>query len=104
MHKNIAEHLESPPEENPLTKLKTTFNEDVIKATLKKWEPTNFTDINIPELVSELPVDKSVKASNITGGYKAAKEKMDNFLKNSFKKIGDDNRPESFIRGFGIAV
>ena len=36
MHKNIAEHLEFPPEENPLTKLKTTFNEDVIKATIKK--------------------------------------------------------------------
>ena len=53
----------------------------MIKATLKKWEPTNFTDINIPELVSELPVDKSVKASTITGGYKAAKERMDNFCK-----------------------
>ena len=25
-------------------------------------------------------------------------------VKNSFKKIGDDNRPEPFIRGFSIAV
>ena len=84
MHKNIAEHLESPPEENPVATLKTSFNKDLIKETLKKWEPTNFTNINIPELVRDLPVDKSVKASSISGGYKAAKERLDNFLENSF--------------------
>ena len=103
MHKNIAEHLEFPPEENPLTKLKTTFNEDLIKATLKKWEPTNFTDINIPELVSELPVDKSVKASNITGGYKAAKERMDNFLENSFNDYSERRSHPSEDVGSGLS-
>ena len=50
-----------------------------------------------------MPVDKSVKASNITGGYKAAKERMDNFLETSFNDYSERRSHPSEDVGSGLS-
>ena len=49
-----------------------------------------------------MPVDKSVKASNITGA-KAAKERMDNFLENSFNDYSERRSHPSEDVGSGLS-
>ena len=89
MHKNITQHLDSAPVENPITELNKSFTKNLIKETLIKWKPTNFANINIVKLVDALPVDKSVKPSNIPGGSIAAKERLFTFLESGYKNYAE---------------
>ena len=84
MHKNIEDFLVEVPEKNPLDYLNINFEENLIEPILKKYELVDFNKISVYDFLNNLNVDKSVEVSDVTGGYNAAKTRLDFFAKNGF--------------------
>ena len=89
MHKNILEHIIDPPQENPVAVLEKKFSDKLIINILEKWKPTEVKNINIPKFIESLPIDKSVKASDIAGGSIAAVDRMNTFFKKGFNSYAE---------------
>ena len=84
LHKNLIYFLVDVPKEEPLKELKVKFDDKQVEDIENKWKKVDFKNFNQEEFLRDLNIDKTVKESQIIGGYKKAKERLDYFLQNGY--------------------
>jgi deoxyribodipyrimidine photo-lyase len=84
LHKNLIDFLVDVPKEEPLKELKVKFDDKQVEDIENKWKKVDFKNFNQEEFLRDLNIDKTVKESQIIGGYKKAKERLDYFLQNGY--------------------
>ncbi len=100
LHKNLREHLDYFPEQNPLAGIQLPCLKELPKDVTKIW-PTAFPILNTTNnnFLKSIAIDHAVTESFIEGGSKAAIKGLNLFLKSNliqYKELG--NEPDENVR------
>jgi deoxyribodipyrimidine photo-lyase len=95
MQRHFKDGYLNPPKESPLNDLKNRDKITLGDDFLSRWPNAKPLYDNIPETVSKLSIDHSVKALKIKGTREAALSEMHRFVENRLKNYGEQrNDPD----------
>lgn len=89
MQKYFKEGYSNPPKQHPLDDLKNQDNVTLSDDFLSKWPDAAPRYENIPDTVSQLEIDHSVKALSITGTRNKALNQLEVFANMQLNRYGD---------------
>ena len=84
LHKNLEDFIVETPLKEPLSELKRDYDNSIDQSIEKSWKPYDFENSDIDAFLDELSIDKSVKVSPIKGGYKNAKNRLNEFIEKGY--------------------
>ena len=89
MQKHFVEAYTNPPKENPMDELSNRSHIQIPDSIFEGLPDSESALANIPEFISELSIDHSVKPIQWHGGRFAALKQMDHFLENDLMQYGE---------------
>lgn len=98
MQKHFKEAYLNPPVENPLAELKNRTSVRLPTAFLEKYPDAAPHYANIPDTVSKLAIDHSIKALEINGTRKSALAQLEKFINTRISRYKNEkNDPDAEV-------
>jgi deoxyribodipyrimidine photo-lyase len=96
LQKNLRPHLLDFPDPDPFFRVRLPRLEELALATQAKWPPADVQTLaNYPQGLAHFSIDHHVASAPLSGGSRAARKQLRNFLKNRIAHYGADrNQPE----------
>ncbi len=96
LQKELRDHLDAFPRENPLAEADLANSPRMDGATLERWPEADVAAIaGDPSLLSKFPIDHSVAPAPLVGGEQSAKRQMQDFLEERLSRYGEErNQPQ----------
>ena len=97
MQKNVLEHLEQLPDENPLTNAKIPkLDPDCMAKIYSRWHPADLESLLSRDGLSSLPIDHSVASvEGVKGGTAEAESRLEVFMNQKLENYDlDRNHPD----------
>lgn len=94
VQKTLPEHLEQPPDNDPVARLTALAKPTVPIHVLDRW-PSAAVELQEGGLeVGTLPLDHSVAPTSLRGGARAAQARLGEFLRHGLVHYGERSQPE----------